>query len=338
MAQIVVQNLSKSFRVPTREPGMRAALGSLFSRRYRTIRAIDGVSFELEAGELCGYIGPNGAGKSTTIKVLAGILVPDAGSRVEVDGRVPWKERAQHVARLGVVFGQRSQLWWDLPVRESFSLLRYIYRVPRQRYDRSLEELVALLELGELLALPARQLSLGQRMRCDLAAALLHEPKLLFLDEPTIGLDAASKLKIRDFIRLLNRERGVTVILTTHDMDDIEALCRRVLVIGGGRVLCDGTLAELRAQVSRERHLILHLSDERAALRDPDVRLIERRGAELRLGFDPERVAPSTLIARITAAHEVRDLFVENPPIDAIIQQLYESATAHAPRQREPEA
>ena len=335
MAQIVVENLSKSFRVATREPGLRAAVGSLFSRRYRVLRAIDSVSFEIAAGELCGYIGPNGAGKSTTIKVLAGILVPDAGSRVEVDGRVPWKERAAHVSRLGVVFGQRSQLWWDLPVQESFSLLRYIYRVPPERYQRNLAELVALLDLGELLDLPARQLSLGQRMRCDLAAALLHEPKLLFLDEPTIGLDAASKLKIRDFIRLINRERGVTVILTTHDMDDIEALCRRVLVIGEGRVLCDGTLAALRTQVSRERHLILHLSDERTVLEDPDLRLIERRGAELRLGFDPERVAPSTLIARITAAHEVRDLFVENPPIDTIIQRLYESEAARARSQRE---
>ena len=337
MPQIIVENLSKSFRVSTREPGVRAAIGSLFSRRHRVLRAIDSVSFELEAGELCGYIGPNGAGKSTTIKVLAGILVPDPGSRVEVDGRVPWKERAAHVARLGVVFGQRSQLWWDLPVRESFSLLRYIYRVPRDRYERSLAELVALLDLGELLDLPARQLSLGQRMRCDLAAALLHEPKLLFLDEPTIGLDAGSKLKIRDFIRLINRERGVTVILTTHDMADIEALCRRVLVIGEGRVLCDGSLAALRAQVSRERHLILHLSDERTVLQDPDVRLIERRGSELRLGFDPEQVAPSALIARITAAHQVRDLFVEAPPIDTIIQRLYESEAVGARGQRELE-
>ena len=179
MALIVVENLRKSFRVATREPGVRAASGSLFARQYRILRAIDGVSFSLEAGELCGYIGPNGAGKSTTIKVLAGILVPDAGSHVEVDGRVPWKARAAHVAQLGVVFGQRSQLWWDLPVRQSFSLLRSIYRVPQDRYERSLAELVALLELGELSNLPARQLSLGQRMRCDLAAALLHEPKLL---------------------------------------------------------------------------------------------------------------------------------------------------------------
>jgi len=330
MPQIVVENLSKSFRVAVREPGLRAALGSLVSPRFRVLRALDGMSFALEAGELCGYIGPNGAGKSTTIKVLAGILVPDPGSRVEVDGRVPWEDRPAHVSRLGVVFGQRSQLWWDLPVRESFSLLRYIYRVPRARHERSLAALVALLDLGELLDVPARQLSLGQRMRCDLAAALLHEPRLLFLDEPTIGLDAGNKVRIRDFIRSINRERGVTVILTTHDMDDIEALCRRVLVIGEGRVLCDGTLAALRAQVSRERHLILHLSDERTVVEDPDVRLIERRGAEVRLAFDPGRVVPSALIARLTASYEVRDLFVEDPPIDTIIQRLYEAEAARA--------
>jgi ABC-2 type transport system ATP-binding protein len=331
MPQIVVDNLSKTFRVVRRKPGVLGALGSLFSREYRVLQAIDRVSFSIEPGELVGYIGPNGAGKSTTIKVLAGILVPDAGSRVEVDGRVPWKERAAHVARLGVVFGQRSQLWWDLPVIESLQLLGHIYRVPTARYARSLEQLVALLELGDLLDVPARQLSLGQRMRCDLCAALLHEPSLLFLDEPTIGLDAGSKLKIRDFIRTINQERGVTVILTTHDMDDIEALCRRVLVIGNGSVLCDGSFGALRAKVSRERHLIIHLSDETANVTDPDARLIERRGAEVRLAFDPEQVSPAALIARVTRAHEVRDLFVENPPIDSIIQRLYagEGARLH---------
>jgi ABC-2 type transport system ATP-binding protein len=334
MPQIVVENLSKSFRVAVREPGLRAALGSLVSPRFRVLRALDGMSFALEAGELCGYIGPNGAGKSTTIKVLAGILVPDPGSRVEVDGRVPWRDRAAHVARLGVVFGQRSQLWWICRCgRASRSCATST--ACRARHERSLAELVALLDLGELLDVPARQLSLGQRMRCDLAAALVHEPSLLFLDEPTIGLDAGNKVRVRDFIRSINRERGVTVILTTHDMDDIEALCRRVLVIGDGRVLCDGTLAALRAQVSRERHLILHLSDERTVLEDPDVRLIERRGAEVRLGFDPGRVVPSALIARLTASYEVRDLFVEDPPIDTIIQRLYEAEAARARTRRQ---
>src|SRR5688572_357029 len=282
MSQIVVENLSKAFRVAQRAPGLRAALAGLFVKNFRVERAVDGVSFEVDAGELVGYIGPNGAGKSTTLKVLAGILVPDAGSRVEVDGRVPWRQRIEHVARLGVVFGQRTQLWWDLPVSESFELIRAIYRVPRERYAASLAELVELLDLGALLGTPARQLSLGQRMRCDLAAALLHEPRLLFLDEPTIGLDAASKLAIREFIQRINRERGVTVLLTTHDMDDIEALCRRVIVIARGRILCDGTLSELRRRVSSERHLIVDLVAPGAAPSDADARVIAHDRARVR--------------------------------------------------------
>ena len=324
MSQIVVENLSKAFRVAERAPGLRAALAGLFVKKFRVERAVDGVSFEVDAGELVGYIGPNGAGKSTTLKVLAGILVPDTGSRVEVDGRVPWRERIEHVARLGVVFGQRTQLWWDLPVSESFELLRAIYRVPRELYAKSFEELVSLLDLAPLLGTPARQLSLGQRMRCDLAAALLHEPRLLFLDEPTIGLDAASKLAIREFIKRINRERGVTVLLTTHDMDDIEALCRRVIVIARGRILCDGTLGELRRRVSSERHLIVDLVAPETAVSDTDASVIAHEGARVRLAFDPERVAPAALIARITSRYPVRDLFVENPPIDTIIQRLYE--------------
>src|SRR5436309_91714 len=239
MPEIIVQDLVKTFRVSERAPGMWGAVRGLVRRRHRTVRALDGISFALDAGELVGYIGPNGAGKSTTVKVLAGILVPDSG-RCEVLGRVPWRERIAHVSRIGVVFGQRTQLWWDLPVVESFELLRDIYRVPQGRYAAARDELVALLALEPLLDTPVRQLSLGQRMRCDLAAALLHAPSLLFLDEPTIGLDAVSKLAVRDFIRRLNRERGVTVILTTHDMDDVEALSSRVILIAAGRLLSGG--------------------------------------------------------------------------------------------------
>jgi ABC-2 type transport system ATP-binding protein len=330
MPQIVVENLSKSFRVAERTPGFKGALLSLVRRRYRHVHAIDGVSFSIDAGELLGYIGPNGAGKSTTLKVLAGILVPDAGSRVSVLGRVPWQERVAHVAGIGVVFGQRSQLWWDLPVIDSLQVLGRLYRVPPARYRRSLDELVALLELGELLDTPARQLSLGQRMRCDLAASLLHEPKLLFLDEPTIGLDAQSKLRIRDFVRTLNRERGVTVILTTHDMDDIEALCRRVLVIGRGKILCDGTLEALRRKVSRERHLIVDLENSAEQVSLDAARVIGRDGHRCRLAFDPEQISAAALISQLTARHAVRDLFVENPPIDTIIERLYQAPAPDA--------
>jgi len=323
MAQIVADGLVKTFQVAERAPGLWGAIRGVMRRRHREVRALDGVSFSVEAGELVGYIGPNGAGKSTTIKVLAGILVP-SGGRCEVLGRIPWEERLAHVGRIGVVFGQRTQLWWDLPVVESFDLLREIYRVPRAEYARNRDELVALLDLTALLDVPVRQLSLGQRMRCDLAASLLHAPGVLFLDEPTIGLDAVSKLAVRDFIRRLNRERGVTVILSTHDMDDIEALCRRVMVIGQGKVLLDGTLDDLRARVSRERWLTVDLASDDITVVDPDITVISREGRRVRLAFDPQRVAPAHLIARITGTYPVTDLFVENPPIETIVARLYE--------------
>ncbi|KAF0244790.1 MAG: ABC-2 type transport system ATP-binding, partial [Planctomycetota bacterium] len=268
MPQILVENLVKTFRVAERRPGLSGAVAGLFARKSRVVRALDGASFSIEPGELVGYIGPNGAGKSTTVKLLSGILVPDSG-RCEVLGRVPWKDRRAHVARLGVVFGQRTQLWWDLPAGESFELLRDIYGVAQADYAKRLDELVALLDLAPLLRTPARQLSLGQRMRCDIAATLLHAPPILFLDEPTIGLDAPSKLAVRDFVKRLNRERGVTVILTTHDLDDVEALCRRVLVVGNGRVLMDGTLESLRAAVTPERWLTVDLAEENGAVEDP---------------------------------------------------------------------
>ena len=323
MSQIIVEDLVKRFHIAERKPGIWGALRGVVRRRYRTVNALDGVSFTIEPGELVGYIGPNGAGKSTTIKVISGILVPDSG-RCEILGRVPWKERVAHVRDIGVVFGQRTQLWWDLPVIESFDLLRDIYRVTPPDYARTRDELIAVLDLEPLLNVPVRQLSLGQRMRCDLAAALLHSPAILFLDEPTIGLDAVSKLAFRDFIRRFNRERGVTVILTTHDMDDIEALCDRVMFIANGRILSDGTLQDLRNRTSRERRLIVDLLDENAQVSDPDATVIHRDGHRVSLSFDPQEVSAAELISRITSVHEVRDLFVENPPIEEIIARMYD--------------
>lgn len=322
MPQIVVENLVKTYRIAERRPGLWGAFRGVVRRSHRTVRALDGISFSLEAGELVGYIGPNGAGKSTTVKILSGIVVPDSG-RCEVQGRVPWADRIGHVGRIGVVFGQRTQLWWDLPVIESFDLLRDIYKVPAAAYGRRRDALIALLELAAFLDVPVRQLSLGQRMRCDLVAALLHGPGLLFLDEPTIGLDAVSKLAMRDFIKELNRREGTTVILTTHDMDDIEALCNRVMVIGDGAILSDGSLADLRARVSSERRLIVDLVDATATIEDEAARVVQRDGPRVHLSFAPERISAPALISRITARHEVRDLFVENPPIEEVIAQLY---------------
>ena len=322
MPQIVVENLVKTYRIAERRPGLWGAFRGIVQRSHRTIRALDGISFSLEVGELVGYIGPNGAGKSTTVKVLSGIVVPDSG-RCEVQGRVPWQDRIAHVSRIGVVFGQRTQLWWDLPAIESFDLLRDIYKVPTDAYRRRRDALIAMLELDSFLDVPVRQLSLGQRMRCDLVAALLHGPRLLFLDEPTIGLDAVAKLAMRDFIKELNRREGTTVILTTHDMDDIEALCNRIMVIGDGTILSDGSLADLRARVSSERRLIVDLVDPTATIEDEAARVVQRDGPRVHLSFAPERISAPALISRITARHEVRDLFVENPPIEEVIAQLY---------------
>ncbi len=243
---IQVESLRKTYLSRRRASGVGQALLSLVKPSRERIEALKDVSFSIERGEIVGYIGPNGAGKSTTIKVMCGILVPDSGVCL-IKGRVPWKERAAHVAGIGVVFGQRSQLWWDVPVIDSFELLRDVYRVPGREYSASLEELVSALDLSPLLGQPARSLSLGQRMRCEMAASLLHSPDILFLDEPTIGLDAVSKLAVRAFIERANRERGVTVILTTHDMHDIEALVSRVILIGKGEILYDGGFEALVA-------------------------------------------------------------------------------------------
>src|SRR4051812_28038557 len=311
MPQILVEQLAKTYRIAERDPGILGAVKGLVRRRHRTVDALVDVSFSLDAGELLGFIGPNGAGKSTTIKILSGILHPDRG-RVLVDGLVPWEDRIRHVARIGVVFGQRTQLWWDLPVNDGFALLRDIYRVDPVRFTRTRDELVALLHLERLLDQPVRQLSLGQRMRAEIAAALLHEPDIVFLDEPTIGLDAPSKLAVRDFVRRANRERGTTVLLTTHDMHDIEALARRVIIIGHGRVLADSPVEALRAQVMAERRLVVDLAqDAELPGQVEGARVPSRDGQTLVLDFDPAVTAAPALIARIAGAHAVEDIRLE---------------------------
>ena len=242
---IVMENVCKSYKIAKRNAGFGEACKALFRRKYDVIHALQNVSFTIEDGEMVGYIGPNGAGKSSTIKILSGILTPDSGT-VLVDGRIPYKDRIAHVRQIGVVFGQRSQLWWDVPVIDSFELLKDIYGIPHNVYQNNIEELTELLGLKELLRSPARQLSLGQRMRCEIAASLLHSPRILFLDEPTIGLDAVSKLAVRDFIKKQNELHNTTVILTTHDMQDIEALSKRIILIGKGKILLDGGLSDIK--------------------------------------------------------------------------------------------
>ncbi len=242
---IVMSNICKTYKIAQRNAGFSNAVKSLFHRNYKEVQALKNISFTVQDGETVGYIGPNGAGKSSTIKILSGILTPDSGT-CTVDGRTPWKDRIRHVSQIGVVFGQRSQLWWDTPVIDSFELLKDIYKIPPQTYKNNLEELTAQLQLISVLKTPVRQLSLGQRMKCELAASLLHSPRILFLDEPTIGLDAVSKLAVRDFIKQLNATHKTTIILTTHDMQDIEALTHRVILIGKGQILLDGTIDDIK--------------------------------------------------------------------------------------------
>ena len=323
MAFITVEDLRKTYRVAHRQSGIGNALRSFVRRQHTTVTALHGISFAVNEGEIVGYIGPNGAGKSTTVKILSGILLPDSG-HCEVMGLVPWRRRMEHVRRIGVVFGQRSQLWWDIPVVDSFELLRDIYSVPERQYRATLDDLVDQLAIADILEVPVRQLSLGQRMRCEIAASLLHRPKLLFLDEPTIGLDAVSKLALRNFIRTRNREDGTTVILTTHDMDDIEALCSRVMVIGRGAILHDGDLQDLRRSYGRLRRLTVEFaSPPGGALELGCVESITVAGSQAEIAFDPDLISAAELMAQIARSHAIRDLTLENLPIEEIIATMY---------------
>ncbi len=318
---IELKNVCKHYKVAKRSSGLSEAVKSLFRREYTSIQALDNISFTVRDGEAVGYIGPNGAGKSSTIKIMSGILTPDSGTCF-INGRVPWRDRTAHVQEIGVVFGQRSQLWWDVPVADSFELLRDIYRVDGSAYRRTLGRITELLDLGELLRTPARQLSLGQRMRCEIAASLLHEPKILFLDEPTIGLDAVSKAAVRSFIRAVNKEQGTTVLLTTHDMQDIEALTERILLIGKGRILLDGTLDELKRRRPSQRKLtVAYNGDKLPAIEGLSILKDEHSRAELLL--DTELLSVSEAIARISAQAEIKDVSVAGESVEELVVSLY---------------
>ena len=313
MALIEVEDLARTFTVRRKAGRLR--------RTTDLVHAVHGLSFSVERGEMVGYIGPNGAGKSTTIKMLTGILVPTSG-RLSVAGIDPSRHRVELTRRIGVVFGQRTTLWWDLPLRDSFDLLRRIYRVDTGRHRRNLAEFTELLGLGDLMDTPVRQLSLGQRMRAELAAALLHDPEILYLDEPTIGLDVVSKGRLREFLRTVNAERDVTLLLTTHDLQDIEQLCRRVMVIDHGSLVYDGTLAGLHDEGSSSRTLVVDLVDEAPPIDVPGAQLAKVEGPRQWLTF-PAGASAAPVVAAVAASYDVADLSIQEPDIEDVIRQIY---------------
>jgi len=326
VGEIKVTNLGKSFKVAKRGSGMKDAFKNFIHRETVEVHALKDVSFTIHSGELVGYIGPNGAGKSTTVKIMSGILTPTEGECL-IDRRIPYKQRKEHVKHIGVVFGQRSQLWWDVPVIDSFELLRDIYKIPPAEYEKMKTTLVKQLDLKDFLYTPVRQLSLGQRMRCELAASLLHNPPILFLDEPTIGLDAVSKLAVREFIKNMNKEFNTTVVLTTHDMDDIEALCNRIIVIGKGTILFDGDMAGLRKMVSEERHLIVDFvkgSVESTCIEVKGATLLSYENDRGTFSFDPNQVKASELIKEVALSYDIEDVLVNSLSIESIIAKLYQ--------------
>lgn len=320
---IEVNQISKSFKVAKRSPGFRHALKSLFHRDYTTVEALQEITFSIEPGEIVGYIGPNGAGKSTTIKVMSGILVPDQGT-CSIMGYTPWQDRVAYVKHIGVVFGQRSQLWWDVPVQDSFELLKDIYDIPQSEYVDNLDLLVETLELKEIIRTPVRLLSLGQRMRCEIAASLLHSPQILFLDEPTIGLDAVSKIAVRQFIKTINKEKGVTVILTTHDMNDIEALAQRILLIGKGSLLYDGDLQALRSRFATDRLITADYSENDQTISIPGTSVITRSSERAIIRVDTTQTRISDVLTQLSAQVELQDVSIDSQPIEDIILQLYQ--------------
>jgi ABC-2 type transport system ATP-binding protein len=338
MTVIRAEGLVREFVTYRRQPGLRGAVRGLFAPQRSVVRAVDGVSFTVEEGEVVGYLGPNGAGKSTTIKLLTGILTPTAGT-VLVNGLVPHRQRRENARRIGAVFGQRTQLWWDLPAIESLRILAAMYDVPAATYRENLALFERVLELGEFAAKPVRQLSLGQRMRMDLAAALLHNPSILYLDEPTIGMDVLVKEQVRQFVRRAAQERGTTVLLTTHDLRDVEQLCSRVLIIDHGRVIYEGTTDALKRTFGRERTLVVRLTSDAgetaptpppAADRAADLagaRLVARENGVARFAF-PADANPQPVIAAVAAQYPIADLTLEEPDLEKIIREIYRRGSA----------
>jgi ABC-2 type transport system ATP-binding protein len=327
MPVIEVRNLVKEFKQLKYKAGLRGTFMSLFNKKCEVKRAVDDITFSVNPGELIGYIGPNGAGKSTTIKMLTGILVPTSGE-VVVDGIVPHESRKANAKKIGVVFGQRSQLWWDLPVSETYNLFKYIYKIDGAVYEKRIKLLKDLLGLDEFWGKPVRQLSLGQRMRGELAAALVHSPSILYLDEPTIGMDALVKERIRQFLTDINRQDGTTIMLTTHDLDEVERLCSRIIVINSGKLLYDGKLDYLRAHCDADSTLVVDFADAPDSASLKDLHITERDGNRYSFSFSRQNQSSSQLIAQIMEGNNVKDIAIKEPSIDTVIKHLYENRTA----------
>ena len=324
MSFINVSHISKTFKVAKKQSGLLATLKSFVKREYKYIDAIKDISFNIEEGSIVGYIGQNGAGKSTTIKILSGILIPDSGE-CTIDGLTPWKDRKEYVAKIGVVFGQRSQLWWDIPADDTFNLLKDIYKIDEDKFKAKKEYLTKLLNIEDIIHVPVRQLSLGQRMRCEIAASLLHEPKILFLDEPTIGLDALSKQIVRDFIKKINKEQKVTVILTTHDMSDIEALAKRIIMIGNGEVVYDGTLKNLKQKYDHHKHISVTTGTKLNKLRKKGIVKQEKSNDGYSFTIDSKQLEISEFLNYLSTKVDIKDLEIDNESLDNIIINLYQN-------------
>ena len=322
MPVITVEHLCKDFKVHRRRKGFWGSLSSSVTREYDIIKAVEDVNFTLERGELVGYIGANGAGKSTTIKMLTGILVPTSG-HVDVMNLTPYLHRKENARRIGVVFGQRTQLWWDLPVIDSFELLKHIYEISENRYKQNLEFFSELLQLHPFLSTPVRKLSLGQRMRCDLTAALLHDPEILYLDEPTIGLDVVAKEQVRQFLKQINAERQVTAILTTHDLNDVEQVCGRLIIIDKGKIIYDGGIDVLKKQYGKTRMLIVDLAQPYSDIQLEGVNLTRHEENRIWLAFDRDTLPASEVIAQLAARYEIQDLTISEPEIEEIVRRIY---------------